>query len=218
MMDQEQFPSSTRICGDTPREHRVAAGTLCLTVMVILCAGVAVAYEVEGILSYYSAPPRRPPLFFGFEESDPSLAVLPPAAVGAPDRLDKMYRDNRQGAILQKNGFRRDIKQIRVSLGNDALSSASRGQYSGGVVIVEDETLVWTARLEVEDAWAFRIHLQRVSLTPGAAIWVYASEEEFRGPFGREHLGPEDSMWLPPVFGPELAILKSPLRSCFKSG
>jgi hypothetical protein len=200
-MGQQQFLPSTRAYFNNPLSHRESAGTLCLALVVLLGAGVAAAIEVEGITTYHEAPPRQPPLFHRIEKLDPSLAVLPPAAIGAADRLEKMHRHNSHQPVVPQNGFRREIPELTVNLGSKSLSAVSRGgSFVGGAVMVEDETLVWTARLQVSDAYAFRIHLQEVELTPGAKIWVYGSKDEFRGPFDRAHLDPEGSIWLPAIF------------------
>jgi len=168
-------------------------------VLLVLGVRAGATAEMEGALFYHEGEPAEPPVFLEIGEDDPSLVVLPPAAQAAPEQLEKMNVYNGMKPGVTQNGFQRGIKRIVISLGEEVLAKA-KGLHEGGTVDVVDDVLVWTARLSIEDAYAFRLHLEKVTLSPEAKIWVFTPQHWYVGPFGAAELDPEGSLWLPPVY------------------
>ena len=71
-----------------------------------------------------------------------------------------------------------------------------------------DGTRVWSARLESEDAWGVRVHLESLRLPAGAELRVFNAEDpsEIQGPFDAASLGASDNFWTPSLFGSAVVL------------
>jgi len=135
----------------------------------------------------------------------PALVDLPSAATAAADQLDALEERRRQGHNPLQIGFDRTVptQTINFTL-DDALTG---GPVKGAEYLaVEGSDVVWSGRIRVAEAFAFRIHLEDVEFPSSARLWVYNEAGEYLGPFGAKQIDANGGLWLPPLEGSVIYI------------
>ncbi|MBV8200336.1 MAG: trypsin-like peptidase domain-containing protein, partial [Acidobacteria bacterium] len=135
------------------------------------------------------------------------LAELADAAVAAPDRIAAMRAWNEGHHVPLHNGFERALEAPRqVELTADLVAANPVVEQAGGLAVETGfDKLAWGATVRVTGAFRLRLHLSRVSLPPGARLWVSGAGHTV-GPFGGELIGPDGGLWTPSVPGEEAAL------------
>jgi hypothetical protein len=133
-------------------------------------------------------------------------AVLPEAAVAAPDRLTAIGEWNRNHRQPTRNGFVRDLPVPQVVDLSALLRAATGEKLAGGFVadVKAGDTAgerIWATQVRIAGAWRLRLHLADVHLPAGSRLWVYGESGLAVGPFGTERLGTEADLWTPSVSG-----------------
>jgi len=135
-----------------------------------------------------------------------AAAVLPPAAVSDAELLQALLDHNRAGALPVQNGFTRRVPLLTVDLDAGLGEGAAAIPHAGGILFRDGQTIGWSVRLDIEGAYASRLHLERVVLPADVEIWVFGVGGEASGPHGVELLGPEGDIWLPVVEGSSVFV------------
>ena len=135
------------------------------------------------------------------------LADLRPAAVEEPGRLAALHAWNAAHREPLQNGFARLLPSPRrVSLAVDEAAQPALSARGGGVLAQTGAlTVAWGGRVRVAGADRLRLHLSGVTLPAGARLWVHGGGQTV-GPFGKELMAPDRSLWTPSVAGEELAL------------
>ena len=133
-----------------------------------------------------------------------ALKALPPQVtlrLAAPDlsvvRAEDASRLQQNAKGRARVGIRRLLPDpIRVLSGKTAWTT------------LPDGTRVWSARLESENAWGIRVHLESLRLPAGAELRVFNAEDpsEIQGPFDAASLGASDNFWTPSLFGSAVVL------------
>lgn len=148
---------------------------------------------------YQTAPqPLHEPAFRVASGAKSLVTVKLPAAESArvEDMLVANYRNKRK-----QNGFNRAFHETLVARVDQAILSSAKGLPANQHVASAGDWLVWSARLDIDQAHAFRFRLDKVDLPAGAKIWVYNEDGHELGPF-TEALEFDDTIWLPAIGGP----------------
>ena len=120
--------------------------------------------------------------------SAPDLAV-----VRAEDALDRQQNAKGRARV----GIRRLLDDpIRVLGGKSPWIS------------LPDGTRVWSARIESDEAFGLRLHLESLHLPEGTELRIFNADDptELQGPFTAETLGDRDELWTPSVFGAAVVL------------
>ncbi|HEV3458435.1 MAG TPA: trypsin-like peptidase domain-containing protein [Thermoanaerobaculia bacterium] len=135
----------------------------------------------------------------------PPLADLPPASVGAADRLAALAAWNAAGRLPVMAGFPRNLPApVAVRFTAFSGGGAEPRPFAGGLLArSEAGGLAWGVHVRVQDAHRLRLHLADVHLPAGTRMWVAAKGREPRG-FGLELLSPAGDLWTPSVKGESL--------------
>ncbi|HUP23215.1 MAG TPA: hypothetical protein VNB06_09790 [Thermoanaerobaculia bacterium] len=151
-----------------------------------------------------AATVREAPSWAGLE-LEASLASLSSARQQAMREIERLEAANAAGLLPVRNGFRRGIppRVVRIEPSSPN-ASASLGE--GEAISVDpDGGVRWIGRIEVEEAWRLRAHLEAAVLPPGTRMWVYNSLAEVIGPV-LVTPDPIDGIWTPSVEGPSLIL------------
>ena len=137
----------------------------------------------------------------------PPLAELADAAVAAPDRIAALRAWNESHHVPLHNGFERALPAPRqVELSADLVAANPIVEHAGGLAVETGfDKLAWGATVRVTGAFRLRLHLSRVSLPPGARLWITGAGHTV-GPFGSELIGPDGGLWTPSVPGEAAAV------------
>lgn len=133
------------------------------------------------------------------------IASLPRAAEGARDQLAALAAWNARGVPPLQNGFSRPLPvplELSIAASPPAVSEVTAGRLER----LANGDRRWRGRVVVEGSFRLRLHLEGVSLPPGARLWVYGDRGEWVGPFGAELLGPDGDLWTPSVGGPAITL------------
>ena len=156
---------------------------------------------------------RTQPLRIGetllIEASD----YLPSSEMAETERLHAMLDRNASGQLPIQNGFAREIQQVDIHLTNSDLANFDLALAPGRNLILQGGRLTWSARVRIEDSYAFRFRLDNVELPEGTRVWVYNPEGAVLGPVDNR-LVFEGTLWLPAIEGPEIYLeISVPLES-----
>lgn len=129
------------------------------------------------------------------------LARMEPAATAAPAQLAALAAWNRDGGLPLQDGFARPLPRPRIVALTAALLEGDLPRpHAGGVLDIGPRgELVWTARVEVRDAFALRLGLSEVDLPRGTRLWVYRPGGLARRSYGLDLVDPHGNLWLPAV-------------------
>jgi len=182
----------------------VAALTIGLSVSVSTHADNVVENNPEWKASEEQALAEEP-LRFALEVNLPALMDLPSAAMAAADQLAALEERKRQGLSPLQIGFERSLPRqvINITLDDALVGGPVRG---AEYLALEGSEVIWSSRVRVAGAFAFRIHLEDVELPPSAHFWVYNAAGESLGPFGVNQIDSSGDFWLPPLEGSNLYL------------
>jgi len=128
------------------------------------------------------------------------LVDLPTAAQGAANQLEALEERKRKGLQPLQVGFERSIPAQTI---NFTLKDALAGGPANGAqfLTTQGSDVIWSSRIRVAGAFAFRLHLEDVKLPRSARIWIYNAAGNYLGPFDNKRIDDDDGLWLPPLEG-----------------
>jgi hypothetical protein len=134
------------------------------------------------------------------------LAHLASSATAATAELEALRAWNEARHRPLHNGFARTLPAPqRVAL-TAQLAAKPMSELAGGLLVQTSlSTVAWGGSVHVDNAYRLRLHLSHVSLPAGAQLWVHGTTQSV-GPFGREMLAPDGTLWTPSVVGDEVAL------------
>ena len=158
----------------------------------------ALAVELPARLSTAVVPVRPKSLAVS------ALKALPPQVtlrLAAPD-LSVVHAED--ASNLQQNAKGRARVGIRRLLADPIRVLGSKTSWTP----LPDGTRVWSARLESEEAWGVRVHLESIRWPTGVELRIFNAEDptEIQGPFDATSLGESDNFWTPSLFGSAVVL------------
>jgi hypothetical protein len=134
------------------------------------------------------------------------LAHLQASATAAAGQVAALRAWNEARHRPLHNGFARALAAPRQVEITAALASQATSPQGGGLLVQTSlSSVAWGGSVHVDDAYRLRLHLASVRLPAGAQIWVHGTAQTV-GPFGREMIAPDGSLWTPSVAGDEIAV------------
>ena len=109
-----------------------------------------------------------------------AIETLKAAFEAVPAEIEAIAAFNRSGTTVAKNGFTRELSEVReVRLSGADLGRPTPFALAGGTVTRSPRGgLVWTGEIRVAEAHALRLHLSSVALPTGARAWIYGADGE----------------------------------------
>jgi len=181
------------------------AGALLITLSVPVSAGLAQSLgpaQMPAVPTTQTSPAPRLPLAKLLAAAP--MADLPPASVGAADRLAVLAAWNAAGRLPVMAGFPRSLPTPAAVWFTAVSGDTGPRRFAGGVLAGSGTGgLAWGIHVRVKDAYRLRLHLADVRLPAGTRMWVAAKGREPRA-FGLELLSPAGDLWTPSVKGESL--------------
>ena len=133
-----------------------------------------------------------------------ALKTLPPQVtlrLAAPDLSVVRAED---ALNLQQNAKGRARVGIRRLLADPIRVQGGKTSWTP----LPDGSRVWSARLESEEAWGVRVHLESIRWPTGVELRIFNAEDptEIQGPFDATSLGESDNFWTPSLFGSAVVL------------
>lgn len=155
----------------------------------------ALAVELPARLSTTVVPARPKAMAVS------ALKALPPQVtlrLAAPDLSVVRAED---ALNLQQNAKGRARVGIRRLLADPIRVQGGKTSWTP----LPDGSRVWSARLESEEAWGVRVHLESIRWPTGVELRIFNAEDpsEIQGPFDATSLGESDNFWTPASSDPQ---------------
>ncbi len=134
------------------------------------------------------------------------MAVLAPAEIGVPEKLEALQAWNAAGRTPMQAGFTRTIPLPEtVTFSSLLAKSDSSGDFAKGQYVRSEEFVTWATRLHVAEAHGLRLRLDQIDLPAGSQFWVYGPEGEIRA-FGLELKREAGDLWTPVIFHSDILL------------
>ncbi len=129
------------------------------------------------------------------------------AEEGARDRLEALREWNRAGKRPTQVAIHRDLASPLTPsiVAADWTLLGSRAQDGGWLASSPRGALVWGAAVEVANAQALRLRLEKLVLPDGTRLWVHGTADQAYF-FDLSHRTPEGSAWSPMVLGDRIHL------------
>src|SRR5262245_22992816 len=189
------------------------------TSLVVLAAALPAPAGLAGPGGHASAPMKVATEGITYEEYTQWQAELnrwlsgetPGAAFGNPVRvpLTRADIDSVEHASRMESPMRIGVvKPIAPAIAIDGLArgGAPKADLPGALQPTADGGLVWAMQVRSDEAGAIRLHVERMALPTGAALYVHSRAGQAFGPYIGEGPNGDGDFWTTAVFGTEAIV------------